>query len=242
MANLRDLGGLPFGNSVIQPGRLLRSAAPARFDPAARARIGALGLAAIVDLRSTAERESAPTAWLPHALRIEPHGDGGGHVGDPAALAAQCIISTAQTRAAIHRIYAAIPVAQAASLRMFFTALATERTPLLVHCAVGKDRTGAAVAILLAALGVPMQAILEDYLASNQSRPEIAAAFAQDTRTAAIRAAKAEIWAPMLVADPAYLDALFQSLATTHGSARAYVEDAVGSDGLDRIAAHLASA
>lgn len=242
MANLRDLGGLPFGNRAIQPGRLLRSAAPARFDPAARARINGLHLAAIVDLRSTAEREAAPTIWLPNAIRIEPHGDGGGHVGDPAALAAQCTISAAETRAAILRIYAAIPTAQAAALRAFFGALATARTPLLVHCAVGKDRTGAAIAILLAALGVPMQAIVEDYLASNESRPAIAAAFEQDPRTAAIRAAPAETWAPMLGAEPAYLEALFQSLGVTHGSARDYVEDAIGAGGLERIAAHLASA
>ena len=40
--------------------------------------------------------------------------------------------------------------------------------PILFHCAAGKDRTGFAAAILLRILGVPPQAIMVDYLLSNE--------------------------------------------------------------------------
>ena len=238
MANLRDLGGMPIAAGSIAPQRLFRSAAPYCFDADARAWLTGARLATIVDLRSAAERADAPTPLPVGVGTVAAAGDGA--AGDPAALAGQCTVSTAATRAAIHRIYAAIPRAHAAALTALYTALAEGSTPLLVHCAVGKDRTGAAVAILLAALGTPDAAILDDYLASNDSRAAIGAAFAANPRTAAIRAAPAPVWAPMLVADARYLEALFASLDRDHGGARGYVETAVGSDGLERIAAHLA--
>jgi protein-tyrosine phosphatase len=40
-------------------------------------------------------------------------------------------------------------------------------TPILVHCASGKDRTGVAVAVLLLTLGVPREVIVEEYLFSD---------------------------------------------------------------------------
>lgn len=36
-----------------------------------------------------------------------------------------------------------------------------------MHCAVGRDRTGIAVAVLLSVLGVPDEDIVDDYLLSN---------------------------------------------------------------------------
>jgi protein-tyrosine phosphatase len=40
-------------------------------------------------------------------------------------------------------------------------------TPILVHCASGKDRTGVVVAVLLLTLGVPREVIAEEYLLSD---------------------------------------------------------------------------
>ncbi|MGM5629596.1 tyrosine-protein phosphatase [Apibacter raozihei] len=43
-----------------------------------------------------------------------------------------------------------------------------ENLPLLFHCSAGKDRTGLAAALLLSALNIPRETILEDYMASNE--------------------------------------------------------------------------
>src|SRR3954469_22339556 len=40
--------------------------------------------------------------------------------------------------------------------------------PVIVHCAAGKDRTGVVVALALAAVGVPREAILADFLATGE--------------------------------------------------------------------------
>jgi protein-tyrosine phosphatase len=45
--------------------------------------------------------------------------------------------------------------------------------PALVHCMVGKDRTGLSVALLLELLGVPRDAIVADYVASNAGLGEV---------------------------------------------------------------------
>lgn len=42
-----------------------------------------------------------------------------------------------------------------------------EHDPILIHCVSGKDRTGVAVAALLAGLRIPYDAIIEEYLLSD---------------------------------------------------------------------------
>ena len=50
----------------------------------------------------------------------------------------------------------------------FFTLLQRNDDPLVFHCTAGKDRTGWAAALLLTALGVDEEQIMEDYLLTNQ--------------------------------------------------------------------------
>jgi protein-tyrosine phosphatase len=46
--------------------------------------------------------------------------------------------------------------------------LASGDLPAVEHCTAGKDRTGVFSAILLTALGVPREVVIQDYLLSNQ--------------------------------------------------------------------------
>jgi len=63
-------------------------------------------------------------------------------------------------------LYAGFPAALHGQLLSLVEAMAACDTAALIHCTAGKDRTGFAVAILMAALGVPMPQIMADYLAS----------------------------------------------------------------------------
>ena len=51
--------------------------------------------------------------------------------------------------------------------RALFGAIRAGQTPILFHCTAGKDRTGVAAALILKALGVSREDIVEDYLLTN---------------------------------------------------------------------------
>lgn len=59
------------------------------------------------------------------------------------------------------------PECQAQYARFFREVLATENGAILYHCTQGKDRTGVASALLLAALGVDRETIIADFDATN---------------------------------------------------------------------------
>ena len=60
------------------------------------------------------------------------------------------------------------------------TLIAESPGPVLVHCAVGKDRTGLVIAAALAAVGVPREAIAADYHATDVNMRGAVARIAHD--------------------------------------------------------------
>lgn len=70
----------------------------------------------------------------------------------------------------MHDVSCTILEEQADQIRRFFDLLIDEvkGTPLVFHCSAGKDRTGMVASLLLAALDVPQETIVEDYLLTNQ--------------------------------------------------------------------------
>jgi protein-tyrosine phosphatase len=95
---------------------------------------------------------------------------------------------------------------------------------VLVHCTAGKDRTGFVVAMVLAALGVPRDAIVDDYLESSRRRPPAAlaqalvalAGLAPSTRALGAIEAIASV-------SPDFLDTALGVVERDHGGADAYL-------------------
>ncbi|MCJ1231321.1 hypothetical protein MMC12_007998 [Toensbergia leucococca] len=60
-------------------------------------------------------------------------------------------------------------------LRQIFEVLADSRNyPIMVHCTQGKDRTGLVIILVLLMLGIPLDAIVADYMASeDELKPEL---------------------------------------------------------------------
>jgi protein-tyrosine phosphatase len=85
--------------------------------------------------------------------------------------------------------------------------------PAVIGCAAGKDRTGVAVALLLAAVGVAADEIVADYVLTGPafSRPDTGDPHLVDWRAEPI----------MLECPPAHMEALLAHLAARHGGARA---------------------
>ncbi|MBM4266309.1 MAG: tyrosine-protein phosphatase [Deltaproteobacteria bacterium] len=104
--------------------------------------------------------------------------------------------------------------------------------PTLTHCTAGKDRTGFTTAVVLLALGVPEETVMEDYLLSNVYRAE-----RNDQTIASLRPLMrdSELLRPVLEVRPEYLQASFDTIAERYGSIDAYLRDGLG---LDRTTVH----
>jgi len=125
-----------------------------------------LGVKRAFDFRGIEEREGAACAVeeiAVHSLPIEPT--------VVAALRARLQargLSSADALEIMRESYRNYVRLNTHSFRELFEHLLTEDAPLVMHCTAGKDRTGFACALLLHALGVPEEAIAEDYLLTNR--------------------------------------------------------------------------
>ncbi|HEX5692651.1 MAG TPA: tyrosine-protein phosphatase, partial [Roseiflexaceae bacterium] len=128
----------------------------------------ALNVRAICDLRRTDERTREPTVWRSASTRAL-YWDDGAQPPTIRAIATRHPNTASGMHAAMCDLYRALPDWMAPRMRDLFAHLAEDATPIIVHCAAGKDRTGVAIALLLAALDVPYESILADYLATNRA-------------------------------------------------------------------------
>lgn len=114
---------------------------------------------------------------------------------------------------------------------------ADDATPMVFHCAAGKDRTGIVAAVLMTLLGVPDETIAADYALTElvgQSIPQAdrAAAFAQ------YRLHGAPIDA--LNARPEHMMAFLDGLRRAHGSVPDYLAPyGVGNELIERLRQRL---
>jgi protein-tyrosine phosphatase len=167
--NFRDLGGLPASGGKVRSGMLYRSEGPRNFSESQFSEMQALGIRAIVDLRSAEEREEAPHQWhgakcnwlgldVDADLRVFGH-DGRERIsqGPDEIIAIDTMKET----------YRSIPKSLACHWPIIAETLLAGGLPAVVNCTAGKDRTGVAIAFLLEIAGVRRDIIMQDYLASN---------------------------------------------------------------------------
>jgi protein-tyrosine phosphatase len=103
-----------------------------------------------------------------------------------------------------------------------FQKLATTSGSQLYHCSGGKDRTGWSTAILLTILGVSPTVVMQDYMLTNvYSEATIQLSYQQLIAT--YGQAFADIYFPIIVVDPRYLNAAFDQVATTYGTMANYI-------------------
>jgi protein-tyrosine phosphatase len=110
--------------------------------------------------------------------------------------------------------------------------IAEGKLPFAYHCTAGKDRTGLFSAILLTILGVPRDAIREDYLLSNEYllTPAALAEISAALHLAAPGAPPPNPESVRILAsvDEHYLDAAFTAIDRRYGSFDAYRREALG--------------
>ena len=138
VSNTRDVGGYATPNGKTAQGLIYRTARLDDVTEAGKATVAKLGIKTDLDLRAVGEGK-------PNPLEIN-------YVNaTPAPLYANGI-NTAESKAAIKTV--------------FSTFANKNNYPIVMHCSVGRDRTGTAVALLNGLLGVDEQTIVNEYLLS----------------------------------------------------------------------------
>ena len=167
-SNFRDMGGyVTEMGQRVKRGVLFRSGAMVSLTDADKAYLAQFGFKRVVDLRSLEERKLYPNTWvgadsgvtlIAHDYQME---DMMGDMSDP----------TARKRASdAGHFYRRLPELLIPQLKLYFQTLLAGEVPVAVNCSAGQDRTGFTGALVLRALGVPRQMVVEDYLLSTDFR------------------------------------------------------------------------
>ncbi|WP_295012326.1 tyrosine-protein phosphatase [uncultured Microbacterium sp.] len=210
ITNLRDVGGMPVGSSRIREGVLFRSGNLAHAGEQARTFLDA-SVAHIVDLRDDSEVMAEPCAIDGlHITRVP--------------LFAGSVASFLLGDVSLGGLYRHI-VDDGADRVVQVVRILSAGEPTLVHCTLGKDRTGVTVALALAAVGADRDAIVDDYaltaLQLPASRNRAIAAWLQEHLPMAQNAIAVATQSPAPV-----MRELLERIDAAHGSAADYLRGA----------------
>lgn len=154
--NVRDVGGIPTEGGRIRSGVLLRSGQLSGATP-----VGARQLRSsvqhIVDLRDGEEVAAEPTEI-----------DGPDTTHLPLFLGS--VRSFFENDASLDDLYLHLLEESGERLAEAIRIIAKGK-PTLVHCTVGKDRTGVTVALALSAVGADREAVIADYALTESQLP-----------------------------------------------------------------------
>ncbi len=172
--NIRDLGGYEtLDGSTTRWGRIFRAGRLSALTPRDKAQLQKFNLRVICDFRREDEYLKDVTDLgdfaeaAIHNLAISP----GDHTQSIAMSDFQSV-NGEQMFEWMVLINRELALKQTHTYRrMFELLMANEEGAFLFHCSAGKDRTGFAAALILSALDVPRETIMEDYLLTAQYYP-----------------------------------------------------------------------
>jgi len=220
------------GGRLVRANTIYRSGELSRLDAQDLEVIESLNIRLVCDLRTEPERAEFVSRWpdshTPARLDLP---DRGTHDAGPFRLFE--LISQhpggAGAEMAMQALYRRKPRAYVESLAPLFDALvAGDGLPVLIHCHAGKDRTGFIIAMLLSALGVAHEDVLDDYVTTVKYFPvereaKALAAWAERSFGQKIDPDSA---LPMVDARREFLAASFDEIDKNFGGVEAYLRAA----------------
>ena len=225
--NFRDLGGYPVyaRHKQVRWGMLYRSAQIDLAQPATRDKLNNLGIRTLIDLRDTSEYSRTASDTLPGQPRVVHIPIHAGNLADILTGIDRESIQSDTVYRIVERINRHIVAVHASDFRRIFDILLDEDNyPAVIYCTTGKGRTGIAAALLLSALGVNDEDIMDDYRLSNRYFDIPAAtsyAYELPTRSQ-------EALTTVYSAREGFLDAAKDEIEHAYGSVDDYLRRAVG--------------
>ena len=240
--NCRDVGGYrTVEGRVVRTGALFRSDRLSDLTDDDRADLASYGIRTVVDFRTAAEanrdRTRLWTSVTTHAPL--PIGDELAQQEDFLERIKSGEVSNV-TEDDVADMYAELLDEHWERYRDFFSlVLDVDHLPLLFHCTAGKDRTGVAAALLLAACGVDRTTVLDDFELTNELRSQRRIAELRPILEA--EGVDVEAVIPALSAPRTSMAAALLHLDAAHGGAEGYISTTLGfgPDGVDTLRANL---
>lgn len=172
--NFRDLGGYAASDGrTVKWGLVYRSGELSQLSNEDVGKLGGLGIKAVVDLRSPEEVSARGDGRLPPDAKAHPMPIASSDMFAkliPMFLKGDFSRVPPDMLDTVNRMLVRDFTEQYAGLLRVVSNPASR--PLVFHCTQGKDRAGFAAAMVLSALGVPWETVVEDYLLSNHFRKE----------------------------------------------------------------------
>ena len=227
--NLRDLGGYETTDGRrMKWGRIFRSSNLARLTDKGLDQIKQLGIRLVCDFRTQAEAEKLPNRFPDleavgyMRLPIQ-HGE-----FEPTSVFDRIKNGDYSWISEDFMIQGYIESVEryADVWGRFFTLLSDPGCrPLLFHCTGGKDRTGAAAALILLALGVPEETVVGDYGLSDGYNADVRQTIYDRLRPFGVDISKVE---PYFTAPESRIRALLKYVDERYGSAVGYLNKKAG--------------
>lgn len=233
--NFRDLGGYRTRDGrLVRWGVLFRSGTMNGLTPADFAYLGKLGIRTVCDFRSTEERNAAPVHWPGN---VAPKVFADDYKMDMGGLDFQAAGSwnAEKARARMAALYPHMLEQFNSQYRRMFQQLLAGNVPLAFNCSAGKDRTGIAAALILTALNVPRETVIQDYLASNLYFDPKKAAVGDDAALKAWKQMPPAVQQAFMGVDRSYIEAVFRTIDAYPGGPEAYLRKAFGLRRIDLL-------
>lgn len=244
-SNFRDLGGYRTADGrFVRWGRLYRSDHLTNLTARDYTYLGGIGIRVVCDLRTPGERTKAPTTWAgeaPEFLLASILTD-----ADLAAATAPIPLEefqrrlTARGSVASTASYERFVVAYTESYKQVLRRLIDGPVPAVTHCTAGRDRTGVYSAILLTALGVPWETVVDDYLLTNRYWLTDASIAQRQkdyqARYALAQPPPADGVRSMMTLQPDTLNAAFAAITKRYGSFDRFLKDGLALSEQDLVA------
>jgi protein-tyrosine phosphatase len=206
-------------------GQVYRSGELATLTESDVARVAALGIRLVCDLRTTAEAQGEPDQVPPGAqYAFMP-------IFDERSFGLRALMFRRHRldRVLLESYTGLMLTTNAAQFGAVLRRLSeAENRPALFHCTAGKDRTGLTAMLLLSALGVPEETIIADYTLSNTDYARLRAKLVPEARRLAVLNLKVDDMYPLLVADKQTITGALAFLRERYGGVVPYLTTAAG--------------
>jgi len=237
-SNTRDIGGyLTSDLRSLRWGQIIRSENLSRLTASDFQKLEEIGVKTVIDLRTDREHDKAPTVWQgdnPPQFFHFPVGDA---QNDWFKAQRKMFAKNRFTeeQALEHMVEGYRMIAEdgpPSYQKLMDVVLDQSNWPILIHCNAGKDRAGIAVTLILEALEVDREAIMEDFLLTNEiGRSEEKAKLLSKERKNSSRGSKigrgpsASAWYPIVGVQPEMLEAFYASVDEQYGSMDAFLTE-----------------